>query len=131
VTISRWSDAISGILGGCEHLFDAALHVEVSFGNLVKLALKDFLESADRLRNGHILPLGACEDFGNMERLAQEALDLTGAIYGEFIVGRKLVHTKDRDDVLEILVALENLLDAAGHRVVLLANDLRGKCLGG
>ena len=77
------------------------------------------------------MSLGAGEDFRDVERLTQEALDLAGAVDGELVLGGKLVHTQNRDDVLKVLVALEYLLDAAGDRIVFLSDDLRSQSLGG
>ena len=120
-----------GILGGREHLIDAALHVEVAFRDLVELTVKDLLEATDRIGNRNVLSLGAGEDFGDMEGLAEETLDFAGAVDGELVLRGELVHAQDRDDILKILVALKHLLDAAGHRIVLLAHDLGSKGLGG
>ena len=38
----------------------------------------------------------------------------------------ELVDAEDGDDVLQVLVALQDALDALGHVVVLLADDARG-----
>ena len=72
---------------------------------------------------GDVLALGAGEDFGDVERLGEEALDFAGAEDGQLVLGRQLVHAENRDDVLQILVALEHALHAAGDLVVLLADD--------
>src|SRR5690606_16923324 len=45
----------------------------------------------------------------------------------QLVFVRELVDAQDGDDVLELLVPLEDLLDAPGHLVVLLAHDLRGQ----
>ena len=45
--------------------------------------------------------------------------------------GLKFVHAQNRDDVLQILVALQHLLHAARHVVVFLADDLRRERAGG
>jgi len=58
-----------------------------------------------------------------VERLGQEALDAAGAADGEFILVGELVHTQNRDDVLQFLVLLKDLLHLAGHGVVLHAQD--------
>src|SRR5206468_5777376 len=41
--------------------------------------------------------------------------------------GRKLVHAKNGDDVLQVLVALQHALDAARGVIVLLADNVRGE----
>ena len=54
----------------------------------------------------------------------QELLDLAGARDDQLVLLGQLVHAEDRDDVLEVLVALQDLLDVARDAVVLLADDL-------
>ena len=63
--------------------------------------------------------------FGHEERLRQEALDLAGARDDEFVLFRQFVHAENGDDVLQRLVLLQDLLNAAGDVVVLLADDVR------
>src|SRR3546814_13203624 len=67
----------------------------------------------------------AGEDFGDVERLRQEALDLARAGDGLLVVFRQLVHAEDRDDVLQFLVALQHALHVAGSVVVLVADHVR------
>src|SRR5689334_8181015 len=122
VTIS--SVSVSAISHRRRDLFDAALHVEVVFGDLVVLAVEDFPESANRVGDGNLFTLAAREHLGDAERLAEKALNLACAKHGELVVRRELVHAEDRDDVLEVLEALENFLDAARHLVVLAPDDL-------
>ena len=71
------------------------------------------------------LPLIAGELLGHMERLREELLDLAGARHGLFVIVGKLVDAENRDDVLQILVALEDLLHLLRDVVVLLADDAR------
>jgi len=97
------------------------------------LAFQDFLEATDCFGRADILSFCAGEDFGNVEGLRKEALDFTGTIDEELVVRRKLVHAKNGDDVLEVLVALQNTLNARSHLVVLFADDVgrkgfRGGC---
>ncbi len=63
--------------------------------------------------------------FGNVERLRQEALDLTCTGNGQFVFRCQFVHTQNRDDVAQFLVTLQSLLHAACHGVVLFAHDQR------
>jgi hypothetical protein len=44
------------------------------------------------------------------ERLGEEPLDLARARDGQLVVFGQLVHAEDRDEVLQILVALEDAL---------------------
>ena len=65
------------------------------------------------------------ELLGDVERLREEALDLASAGDGDFVVLRELVDTEDGDDVLEVLVALQDLFHRAGDVVVLVTDDAR------
>ena len=94
-------------------------------------AIEDFFEAFDGVGHGHLLASAPRKHFGHRERLAQEPLNLAGAEHCELVVGRKLVHAENSDDVLQILVALEDFLDAAGHFVVFLADDVRCQRAGG
>ena len=64
-------------------------------------------------------------DLGDEERLRQEPLDPAGPVDDQLVVLGQLVDAEDRDDVLQLAVALEDRLDAAGDVVVLLADVLR------
>src|SRR5690606_14315111 len=85
----------------------------------------------DGVLQGNVLARGAGEHFGHEERLGQEALDLTSTGYQLLVGFRQLVHAEDRDDVLQLLVALQNVLHATRGLVVLLANHLRVQLAGG
>ena len=62
-----------------------------------------------------------------MEALAQEALHLAGAADGALVILAQLVHAHDGDDVLQLLVALQHLLDRTGDFIMLLTHDLRAE----
>ena len=62
-----------------------------------------------------------------MEGLGQEALHAAGAVHGHLVLLAQFVHAQDGDDVLQLLVALEDLLHALGAVVVLVAHDGRGQ----
>ena len=89
------------------------------------LALEDLLETAHGVRDRHQLALATREALGDVERLGQEPLDLARPRHGELVVLGKLLHAEDRDDVLQILVALQHLLHALRRVVVVLADDGR------
>ena len=89
------------------------------------LAVDDLLEAADRLGDRDVLPGRAGELLGDEERLREEALDAARPADDELVLVGQLVDAEDRDDVLQLLVALEDLLDAVGRREVLLAEDVR------
>jgi len=54
-----------------------------------------------------------------------EALQTTRASDDLLVVFRKLVHAENRDDVLKLLVALEDLLNVRCDLVVARADELR------
>ena len=81
-------------------------------------------ERRDGLGDRDDLARAAGELLGDVERLAQEALDLAGAVDLELVLVGELVDAEDGDDVLQLLVALQHLLDVGGGPVVLLAEDV-------
>ena len=87
------------------------------------LTLQDFLEAAHRIGHRDLLALAPGEHLRHAEWLAQEALDLAGTQHRELVLRRKLVHSENRDDVLEILVALQDLLYSPRDVVMLLTDD--------
>ena len=60
--------------------------------------------------------------FRNEECLAQEFLDLTSTGNSNFVVLAQFFHTKDSDDVLKFLVALQNCLYATSNSIMFLTN---------
>src|SRR5678816_1595981 len=113
------------LLGLLERFLDRADHIEGLLGKRIALAAGDHLEAADRLLERDVLARAAGEDLGDVERLAEEALDLARTRDRELVLGRELVHAEDRDDVAQLLVALQRALHRAGDVVVLLADDVR------
>src|SRR5207249_7099693 len=95
-----------------DRLLDRPDHVEGLLGELVVLAVEDLLEALDRVLELDVLARGAGELLGDEVRLREEALDLPRAGDDEAVVVRELVDAEDGDDVLEVLVALQHLLDA-------------------
>src|SRR3954468_21614098 len=91
---------------------------------IVELALDEQFEGLDGLVDRDVDALEAGEHLTDEERLREEALDLARPVDGDPVLLGELVETEDRDDVLELLVALEDLLRARGHRVVAVAHDL-------
>src|SRR5207248_7985089 len=111
-------------LGRLDNLVDRALEEERALGDLVVLAVDDLLEAADRVGYFHVRPRGAGELFGDEERLREEALDPARALHGQLVLVGELVDAEDRDDVLQLLVALQDLLDAVGDAEMILAEGL-------
>jgi hypothetical protein len=94
-----------------EDVVDASGIEEVLLGDLVVPALNDLLEATNRIGDLHVLAVESGELLRDEKRLGQELLDLPGARHRELVVFRQLVDAENRDDVLQVLVALQNLLD--------------------
>src|SRR3970040_1348063 len=97
-----------GLLGG---FLDGAYHHECLLGQVIVLAIQDLPETANCLTQGDVATLAAGELFGDEERLREKAFDLTGPRHDQLIVFAELIDAQDGDDILEILVALQHLLD--------------------
>src|SRR6267378_3783127 len=85
--------------------------------------IEDFFEGADGFGHGHLLAFAPGKDLSDSEWLAEESLDFARTENGQFIVGRELIHTENSDNVLQIFVALQHLLNAAGDIVMFLSNN--------
>src|SRR6266516_2499621 len=108
-----------------DRLLDRPDHVEGLLWQVVVLAVEDLGEALDRVLELHVLAGSAGELLGDEVRLREEALDLPCAGDDEPVLVGELVDAEDGDDVLEVLVALENLLDARRRPVVVLGDDPR------
>src|ERR687887_396870 len=120
--------SLFGLLAGkllrlLDGLLDRADHVEGLLGKVVVLALDDLLEALDRVLEFHVAALLARELLGHEVRLREEALDPAGTRDDDLVLVRELVDPEDGDDVLEVLVALQDLLDARRRLVVLVGDD--------
>src|SRR5436190_281674 len=96
-----------------DRLVDRADHVERLLRKLVVLALDDLLEALDRVLEPHVLAGLAGELLGDEVRLREEALDPARAVDRHLVLVGELVDPENRDDVLQVLVALQDLLDAS------------------
>src|SRR3954471_7497183 len=105
-----------------ERFLDRPDHVERLLGQGVALAVDDHLEALDGVLERNVFARRAGEVLRHGKRLRQEALDLARPGYRELVLGRQLVHAEDRDDVAQLLVALQRLLHGACGVVVLLAD---------
>ena len=90
-------------------------------GQVVDLAFEDLLERGDRVPDRHVGAGPAGEDLGHVERLAVEDLQAPRPGDRGLVLLGQLVDAQDRDDVLQVAVALQDALDLAGRVVVLLA----------
>ena len=88
-------------------------------------ALDDLAEALDRVLELHVLAGRAGELLGDEVRLREEPLDLARTGDDELVLVGELVHAQDRDDVLQILVPLEDLLHLRRDGVVLGRDDSR------
>src|SRR2546422_4179608 len=104
---------------------DGPNHADVLFLHRVVLAFDDLLETPNRLGDRHVLAVETGELLRDEEWLRQEPLNLARARDRQSILFRQLVDAENRDDVLQVLVALENLLYLTGDLVVLVADDAR------
>src|SRR3989344_4024530 len=130
VTTSRRRLAIESTLqfyGLLNGLFDRSDHVERLLRQFVMFALENFAEAADGVLDLHEFSLQAGELLCHEHRLRQEALDAASAPNDQLVFFRKLVHAENRDDVLEVFIALERLLNPASDAVVLVAHNFRRK----
>src|SRR5512132_2569696 len=112
------------LVRGLDHAVDAALHEEGRLGQLVVLAVEDLAERAYGLVDRDVHARRAGELLGDVEGLAEEALDLACALHDDLVLVGQLVDAEDRDDVLQLAVALQGLLDLGGDVVVLVAEDV-------
>ena len=89
------------------------------------LPFDDLLEPADGVSDSHVLAVEAGELLGHEERLREKLLNLSRARHRELVLLGELIDAQNRDDVLQILVPLQDLLHGAGDAVVLVADDSR------
>src|SRR5215216_294104 len=116
---------LRGPLRGRDDVVDRALEEERGLGQVVVLALEHLGERAHGVGDRHVDARRPRELLRDVERLRQEALDAAGALHEHAVLVGELVDAEDRDDVLQLAVALQHLLDLVGHAEVLVAHDLR------
>src|SRR5215213_6909823 len=112
----------AGLLYGLVYVAD---HVEGLLRQVVVLTFDDLLEGADGAFQLHELARHARKLLGHEERLREEALYPARPVDDDLVLLGELLHTEDVDDVLQLLVALHNVLHPLGHLVVLVADDAR------
>lgn len=69
--------------------------------------MQDLFETLDCILQGDQFAQMSCENFSNLERLRQEALDFTGSGHSQFIFFWQLIHTQDGNDILQRFVILQ------------------------
>src|SRR5690606_25838142 len=104
---------------------DAADVEEGLLGDVVELALHDRVERLDRLLDRNRRTLDTRELLRHVGVLREELLDAARAGDDDLVLFGELVDTEDRDDLLQFLVLLEDLLHGGGHAVVVLTDVAR------
>src|SRR3954453_9648177 len=117
---ARSSEALLDLGPLALDVVQTAAHEEGLLGDVVVLAVRDLVERLDGVGDRHRRTLDARELLGHVGVLRQEALDAASPGHDDLVLFGELVDTEDRDDVLERLVALQDLLDPDRAVVVLL-----------
>src|SRR5438552_17801234 len=81
--LGRFSSQLLALLDG---FFDGADHIEGGFRQVIVLAFADRAEALDGVGEIDELAGRTGEDFSDVERLRQEALDLAGAGHGDLVL---------------------------------------------
>src|SRR5450759_500901 len=100
-------------------VIETTTHVERLLGDMVKLTVRDLGEALDRVGQRDRRTLQPSELLGNVGVLGQETLDTTRPVDQDLILFGELVDAQDRDDVLQLLVALQDR-DHPHRRVVVI-----------
>src|SRR4051812_22795328 len=106
-------------------VLETAAEEERLLRHVVELALGDLVERLDRLLERHRGARLAGELLGHQQVLREEPLDAPGPPDQLPVLLGELVDAEDRDDVLEVGVALQDPLHLVGDPEVLVADVLR------
>src|SRR5882757_2371074 len=87
------------LLALLDRFFDGADHVEGLLGEVVVLAFAESAEALDGVGEVDEFAGRTREDFGDEERLRQEALDLARACDRDLVFFVQFIHAENRDDV--------------------------------
>src|SRR3989344_867064 len=101
----------------------ASFEIERPFFFGVVLACQDLLESPYRFLPAYVLPRPAGKYLRNREGLGEKSLDPSGSRHGKLVFFGKLFHAEYGNNILEFLVALENLLHCSCGIIMLLAHN--------
>ena len=91
---------------------------------MVQLAPQDGLEGAQGVLQLHEAALQPGEGLSHGEGLGEELLHPAGPLHRLLVVLAELLHAQDGDDVLELPVALQELLHRPGDLVVALPHHV-------
>src|SRR5699024_8994337 len=98
---------LSQLLVRCFDVVQATQTVEGLLWVVVEFAVANALESVDGICQRHVRAWQAGELLCDEEVLAQEALNATCALNGDLVIFGQLVHTQNRDNILQFLVRSE------------------------
>merc|ERR1712100_877358 len=94
---------------------------------MIQLTSQNLVETSDGFIQLHVFAGHTGEDLSHEERLGEELLNFAGTVHDLTVLFREFVQTKNRDDVLEFLVALQGGLHGTSSFVVLVSNNCRLK----
>src|SRR6266581_1875477 len=98
------------LVGLALEVLEPTTHEERLLRVAVEVAVTEPLERVDRLRDRHERPFETGEVLRHEGVLRQEPLDAPRPADDDLVLLGQLVDAEDRDDVLELLVALQDLL---------------------
>ena len=90
---------------------------------MIPLAVADFFKASDGVGQRGDFSSFAGEDFGDQERLGQEAFDTSSATHDCLVFLAQFVNPENRDDVLEFAIPLEGALNASCDVVMPLTDN--------
>mmetsp|Transcript_14890 Transcript_14890/g.16842 ORF Transcript_14890/g.16842 Transcript_14890/m.16842 type:complete len:273 (-) Transcript_14890:798-1616(-) len=105
------------------NFFYSTNKVERTFWKVVVLAFKNSFEVSDGLFKVNKLSFYTGKYLCYSKRLGHKSLDFSSACNNDFIFFRKLIHTKDSNDILKRFVILKNLLYTTSNFVVFFSNN--------
>ena len=91
------------------------------------LTVDNLLEAADCVLQLDILARAPGELLGDVKRLRKEPLDTACSSNSLLVFVTQFVDAENGDDVLQIFVALQDLLNALRNAIVLVTHDVRIK----
>ena len=108
-------------------VLDAAAHEEGLLRILVEVTVAEPPERVNRLGDGHERARDAGEGLGDKCVLREETLDSPRPADDNLVLLGQFVDAEDGDDVLQFLVALQDLLGSLRDVVVILADVCSGE----
>src|SRR5690606_6946869 len=120
------SGAVHQLVGVALQILQPTAHEERLLGEVVVLTLGQLLERFHGLLHRHERALHPGELLRREGVLGEEPLDPARPVHRDLVFLAQLVHTQDRDEGLQVLVALEGPLHLRGGRVVFGADGCRG-----